>query len=105
VFVEQHLSDVALQVAHAALDGLAAQELAQQRRVEVVGVSDVEREVVRRLGALVGAGQLRGDEMAVGMGVHVGIGQPRVDVVDELAPASTRTDGSSSRSPAWWTSP
>ncbi len=77
VHVARHVHDAALQ-------RLLVQEGPEQAGIEVVAVADVEREMARRLRCLAAHGEPLRQEEAIGMRMHVGIVQARVDVAQEL---------------------
>jgi hypothetical protein len=82
---ERGVRDVAALVAHAALDRLALQELAEQYGIKVIAVPDVEWEGLARLRRTAVGGEACGDEEAVRVRRHVGAVDARLDVVHELA--------------------
>src|SRR5258706_10121574 len=71
-------------MADAALQRLALQELAEQGRVEVVAMPDVEGEVLGRLRRQAARRQACGDEKTVRMSMQIGAVDTRVGVVHEL---------------------
>jgi len=82
--VQLHARDMAFHIFDPALQRLFVKVLAEQHRIEVISIPDVERKRPDRFRGEVVVGEVGRDEEAVRMRAHIGTVQARLRVVHEL---------------------